>query len=77
MGRDAVSGPPLMREEAGCRPVQGRALAGREICLDCRPYDRVDKAQRSTFLEDPGIGELICTDSGCVRVHFGQAGREP
>ena len=37
----------------------------------------MDKAQRPTFLEDPGTGELIGRDSGCVRVYFGQAGCEP
>ena len=69
--------PFVLREAAGGRPVQGRPLAGREICLDRRPYDRVDKAQRPTFLEDPGIGELIGKSAACYGVQFGQASRDP
>ena len=65
------------REPARGRRVQAGALAGREICLDRRPDDRVHEAQRPAPLEDPGRGELVGRGCGGSWVEVGEAGREP
>jgi hypothetical protein len=77
VGCDLVRRRAFGREPARRRRVQRGPLAGREICLNRRPDDRVHEAQRSTRLEDPGGGELVGRGRGGSGVDAGEARREP
>jgi len=67
----------LVREAARRRRVQARPLPRRQIGLDRRPDDGVDKAHRPTRLEDPGGGQLVGRGRGGAGVQPGQAGGQP
>jgi hypothetical protein len=77
VGCDAVRGSVCGRQPARSRRVQVGPFAGREICLNRRPNDRVHEAQRPTLREDHGRGELVGRGCGGSRADVGEAGREP
>ena len=82
VGREKVGCDPVRRRAFGREPARGRRvyagpLAGREICLDRCPDDRVHEAERPTLLEDPGRGELVGRGCGGSWVDGSEAGREP
>ena len=64
----------LVRKAVCRRRVQASPLARRQICLDRRPDDGVDEAQRPALLKDPGGGEFVGRGRGGAGVQAGEAG---